>query len=322
MNRRRALACVGSAIFAGCLSESTPGGSEPVTSDTTNGTKPTTNTTTNDGNTATGTGTPASPTLEIPSENHCPSFGDGKKRVVCYQDADSGMTLLMKPSKKSVELPKAMLSFTLQNETGVTFTTNYYDWSLWKRVDGEWFHLMARAVPEPAMVLESGDSHSWTVTIDNTNLGDAVAPSGGTEDLTFTGLGGGTYAFGIDGWFEGVSYKSGVGVATRFELVGDALELTPTADLEVVERDGDEKHVRVGDKKRRTMVATRVETSTTAAKRMLPEQVVRSPLRNLLASFEPGVRRVTLDVNRTAIFVSDPQVIEYEGQTYRIERSG
>ncbi|MGA9399603.1 hypothetical protein [Haladaptatus sp.] len=35
---------------------------------------------------------------------------------------------------------------------------------------------------------------------------------------------------------------------------------------------------------------------------------------------QTGVRRVTLDVNRTAISVSASRVIEYEGRTYRIER--
>ncbi len=319
MNRRRALACVGSAIFAGCLSESTPGGSEPP-SDTTNGTKTTTDTKTGNANTATGTETPASPTLEIPSENHCPAFGDSQ--VVCSVDADEGTTLQMVASKTSANLPKADLSFTLRNETGVTFTTNYYDWSVWKRVDGEWFHIAPQVVPEPAMMLKSGNSHAWNLTVDNTDLDAAVVGAEGTEDVALAGLGGGTYAFGIGGWFQGQSYENGTAVAARFELSGDPLGLMPTPDLEVVERNGDEKHVRVGDKRRRTMVATRVETPATDAKRMLPEQVVRSPLRNLLASFEPGVRRVTLDIDRTAIYVSDPQVIEYEGQTYRIENSG
>lgn len=314
MNRRRALACVGSALLAGCLSESTPGGSDPAASNATNGTT----TTTEHPNTS--TGTPASPTLEIPDENHCPSFGDS--RVVCSVDADDGTTLQMVPSKTRVDLPKATVSFTLRNETGATFTTNYYGWSVWKRVDGEWFHIAPQIVPEPAMMLESGDSHAWNLTVDNTDLDAATARSQGTDDIALVGLGGGTYAFGIDGWFQKGGYENAIGVAARFELNGDDLELAPTADLEVVGRDGDEKHVRVGDKKRRTMVATRVETPTTDAKRLLPEQVVRSALRNLLASFEPGVRRVTLDVNRTAIYASEPQVIEYEGQTYRIERSG
>ncbi|WP_231183055.1 hypothetical protein [Haladaptatus sp. DYF46] len=317
MDRRRALACVGSAIFAGCLSESTPGGSGP-SSDTTNGTKTTTETKTSIANTATGTETP-SPTLEIPSENHCPAFGDSQ--VVCSVDADDGTALRMVPSKTSASLPKANLSFTLRNETGVTFTTNYYDWSVWKRVDGEWFHIAPQVVPEPAMMLESGGSHTWNLTVDNTDLDAAGVGAEGTEDVTLAGLGGGTYAFGIRGWFRGQSYENGIAAAARFELSGDPLELTPTSDLEVVSRNGDEKHVRVGDEKRRTMVATRVETPSTDAKRMIPEQVVRSPLRNLLASFEPGIRRVTLDIDRTAIYVSDPQVIEYEGQVYRIENS-
>jgi hypothetical protein len=316
MNRRRALACVGSAIFAGCLSESTPGGSEPVSTDTTNGAKSTTNEGTSNTNTATGTETPASPTLEIPSENHCPAFGDSQ--VVCSVDADDGTTLQMVPSKASAPLPKADLSFTLRNETGVTFTTNYYDWSAWKRVDGEWFHIAPQVVPEPAMMLESGGSHTWNLTIDNTDLDAVIVLAEGTEDVALAGLGGGTYAFGIRGWFRGQSYENGTAAAARFELVSDALELTPTADLEVVERNGDQKHVRQGDGGN-TFVATRIETSDSNPRPMLLEKAIRiTPLRNLLASFEPGIRSVRLDAERTGPFLFETEAIEYEGEIYRI----
>ncbi|GKZ12371.1 hypothetical protein [Haladaptatus sp. T7] len=311
MNRRRALACVGSVLLAGCLSESTPGGSDPAASNATNGTT----TTTEQPNTS--TGTPASPTLEIPAENHCPSFGES--RVVCSVDADDGTTLQMVPSKTRVDLPKATVSFTLRNETGATFTTNYYGWSVSKHVDGEWFHIAPQIVPEPAMMLESGDSHTWTLTIDNTDLDAASARSQGTDDIALVGLGGGTYAFGIDGWFQKGGYENAIGVAARFELNGDDLELAPTADLEVVGRNGDEKRVRQGDGGE-TFVATRIDESEAEdPRRVLPEEAVRLPaLRNLLASFESGVERVRLDTEQTGPFSTDTGVIEYEGETYRI----
>ncbi|WP_227354447.1 hypothetical protein [Haladaptatus salinisoli] len=310
MYRRAVLASVGSVLAAGCLSESTPGGVGMEPSSTT----PTRKTSTR------GTPTTATePTLRIPDENRCPPFGD--QRVVCYQNADSDATLLAEPSTERATLPKATLSFTLTNETGATFTTNYYDWSVWKLVDEEWFRIAPRIVPEPATMLDTGNSHAWNVTVDNTDLGRALPRAEGTESVALAGLGGGTYAFGISGWLEGQSYEDGVGVAARFELAGDPLRLAPTDDLTVVGRDGDEKRVRSSSADA-VYVATRVEGVESPPIRKIPEQVVRvTPLRNLLASFEDGVRRVRLDGRESASLGLERRVIEYEGATYRIEEA-
>ncbi|SIR16969.1 hypothetical protein SAMN05421858_1677 [Haladaptatus litoreus] len=312
MNRRTVLASVSSVLFAGCLTESSPGGSgtdEPDTS-TPGMTK-----------TTPGTTTTGSPDLQIPDENHCPPFGDDEKQVICYEYADSETNLLMTPSKEQAELPDDTVSFTLSNETGATFTTNYYHWMVWKLVDNEWFYIAPQVIPEPAMMLESSGSHTWSLTIDNTNLGSSIEGAQGTEDISLAGLGGGTYAFGISGWFQGQSYDESVGVATRFELVGNSLSLTPTDDLEEVNRDGDEKHVRVGQTDT-TYLATRVENPDEEPMRKIPEQVIRiTPIRNLLASFEDGVSRVRLD-GRNTYLGETPQYIEYEGVAYRIETAG
>ncbi|WP_049970330.1 hypothetical protein [Haladaptatus cibarius] len=316
MNRRTVLASVSSVLFAGCLTESSPGGSS--TNEPNTLTAGTTQTTQMGETTTHGTTTTRSPNLQIPDENHCPPFGDDEKQVICYENADSETNLLMTPSKAQAELPEDTVSFTLSNETGTTFTTNNYDWDVWKQVDSEWFYIAPRAVPEPAMMLKSGGSHTWTLTIDNTNLEDAIGTTGGTEEVTLAGLGGGIYAFGISGWFQGQNYDASVGVATRFELVGDSLSLTPTNDLTEVNRDGDEKHVRASETDV-TYRATRVENPDEEPMRKLPEQVIRiTPIRNLLASFEDGVSRVRLD-GRNTYLGETPQHIEYEGVTYRIE---
>jgi hypothetical protein len=56
---------------------------------------------------------------------------------------------------------------------------------------------------------------------------------------------------------------------------------------------------------------------------MIPEQVVRrTPLRNALAHFESGVRRVRLEAGTTtvpAFGVNEVRYVEYDGETYRIE---
>ncbi|WP_266077684.1 hypothetical protein [Haladaptatus caseinilyticus] len=314
MKRRTVLTSVTSILLAGCLTESSPGGSDTsVAKTSTPGTTQARRTTA--GRAA---DTPAPPNLETPNENHCPPFDDDVRRVVCYEDVDSETNLLMTPSKQRIGLPKATVSFELTNETGTTFTTNYYAWSVWKYVDSEWFYVGPQMIPEPAMMLESGGSHTWTLTVDNTILGGAIGGAQGTGEITLPGLGGGTYAFGIDGWFRGQKYDNGTGVATRFELVGDSLSLTPTDDLQVVGRDGDEKHVRAGQAST-TYLATRVENPNGETIRKIPEQVIRlTRIRNLLASFEDGVSRVRLD-GRDTSFGNSTVLIEYEGRTYRIE---
>ncbi len=310
MNRRTVLASVGTAILAGCLTESSPGGTDSPSSQRSSTPKST--------QTEVPTSKPSDPNLRIPGENHCPKFDDDVKRVVCYQNAGSDTTLLMEPSTEQWNLPKANLSFTLRNETGATFTTNYYNWNVWKQVDSEWVHIAPRVVPEPAMMLESGGTHAWNLTVDNTDLGRAIDRTEGTENVTLDGLGGGgTYAFGISGWFEGENYDESTGVATRFELVGDPLELVPTNDLRVVGTNGGEKHVRTNQSKQ-TYVATRVESAADAT-RMIPEQVIRlTPLRNMLASFEDGIDRVRLD-GRDFPLGNSPNFVEYGGETYRIQ---
>ncbi|GAA0231095.1 hypothetical protein GCM10009000_053070 [Halobacterium noricense] len=258
------------------------------------------------------------PDLRIPDENHCPPFDDDVKRVVCYEDADSETNLLMTPSKERAELPNDAISFTLSNETGTRFTTNYYHWRVWKLVDGEWFYIAPRVVPEPAMMLQSGGSHTWNLTIDNATLGGRIDGAQGTEDITLPGVGGGTYAFGISGWFEGQEYDNGTGVATRFELVGDSLSLTPTDDLREVGRDSEEKHVRA-DETNATYLATRVEKPDGGTVRKIPEQAIRiAPIRNLLASFEDGISQVRLD-GRNVYLRETPQHIDYKGAVYKIE---
>ncbi|WP_227373586.1 hypothetical protein [Haladaptatus halobius] len=94
-----------------------------------------------------------------------------------------------------------------------------------------------------------------------------------------------------------------------------------TDDLREVGTDGDEKRIR-SDEMDATYVATRVEDAESEAVRKIPEQVVRvTPLRNLLASFEDGIRRMRLDGRESASLGLERRVIEYEGTTYRIEEA-
>ncbi|WP_435154341.1 hypothetical protein [Haladaptatus sp. DFWS20] len=215
-------------------------------------------------------------------------------------------------------MPKATLSFKLSNETGATFGFGPYHWTVWKLVDGQWYRIGPRMAPDLGAILDSGGSYTWNLAIDITNLVRSIDGQQSEQDITLPGLGGGTYAFGIDGLFQGQKYDNGTGAATRFELVGDSLSLTPMDDLQVVSRDGDEKHVRASQANT-AYLATRVENPNAETTRKIPEQVIRlTPIRNLLASFEDGVSQVRLD-GRDTYFGNSTLLIEYEGSTYRIE---
>lgn len=292
MNRRRVLALLGSAATAGCLGGEL--GSETLTSRTT-----------------------ATP----PDE--CPPFGSDVKRVYCSPGADAPLSF--DASGRSGSLPRAEFDFVLTNEASERFEVNFYGWSVWKHVRGEWFRVAPRGSPIPLMYLEPGDSHSWHLTADNADLDRPISRAEGTEEMTVVGLGGGTYAFGIDGWFSDRSNEDKTGVAAHFELVGESLSLDPVG-IDRAERDGDRVLAYdepTGNEDPAVYRVTRVEDPPEEPRRMITEQVVRrTMLRNALAHFEPDIREVRLEAGTTsypAFGVRKPRFVEYEDATYRIE---
>lgn len=306
MNRRQVLALLGSAGIAGCLGTSPD---EPRGTDRT--------TATTDRTTETDL-----PEFGVSNPEGCPSFDSDVKRVVCSPDADDPLTF--ESGSQSGSLPRAEFEFVLTNGTNAQFDVNFYNWSVWKRAQGDWFRVAPRGWPQPLMYLRPGDSHAWHLTVDNTDLDRPIPRAEGTTNVTVIGLGAGTYAFGTDGWFNGQSYENGTGIATRFELTGDRLPLE-SVGIDWTKRDGDTV---VGDdpegnEDRAAYVVTRVEDPPEEPRRMITEQVIRrTELRNALAHFESGVRQVRLEAGTTtypAFGVREARYVEYEGQTYKIE---
>lgn len=321
MNRRQALALLGSAAFGGCLSGS--GGTETTSTEPTATSKPVTESPERETASETSTQTtPEPPELGVQNPENCPNWGE--KYVVCSPDADSSMVL--DSSSDSGQLPKTELSFTLENTTEATFATNFYSWKLWKQVDGKWFHVAPSYWPEPLHSVAAGKSHTWTLTVDNTNLDQPIPHVSGTESIAVSGLGSGTYAFGIDGWFRGQDGRS-TGFVRRFELSGDSLKLTPVG-IESVERDGGTVVVTTteSDSKKR-LTATRVSDPPEEPERVVTEQVVRNTAaRNALAHFEDGVETVRVENAReemASVILSSqgPTYLRYDGDTYKVERS-
>lgn len=160
--------------------------------------------------------------------------------------------------------------------------------------------------------------------------GDPVPHAQGTRSVTLVGLGGGTYAFAVDGWFATEDYEDGVGFAARFELDGPAVELAPTNAVRETTREGDtvvvETAVESGeDTKLAAFEVTHADDGSGDARRLVTEQALRDrTLRNTLPFFEEGVRTVRL-VERTSTVppfgVRGTEFVEYEGERYRITAS-
>lgn len=313
MKRRHVLSLLGSAAFGGCVSAPQTGTEDAVT--------------TRKLEQMTTTGTDLSE-LGVPNPNDCPSFSnaifsDNVSRVVCATSMDDPLTIV--PATQSGSLPESDFTFTLVNGTTTTYKTNYYSWSVWKREDGQWFRVAPTGWPIPQMSLSPGSTHRWNLTVNNTDLDRSIPRAEGTESATVVGLGAGTYAFGIDGWFEGQSYENQTGVVARFELQGDSLELQ-SFGIENVERDGETVILHdppEREKYRANYVVTHVETPEKEPRRQITEQVIRdTPLRNALAHFQGGVRQVRLQTEAGTyppFGIDEPRFVRYEGTTFRIE---
>jgi hypothetical protein len=322
--RRRALLALGALGLAGCVDG--PAGSDsptdsPPDSPTQSPTEPPTQTP---------AGTP--PDIGVqPAESDCPAASDAV-RVVCEPEADpDSVPLALTADTRSATLP-ATLTFTLTNESDATFSTNFYDWSLWKRVDGEWFHIVPDAIQQPLMHLEPSDSHEWDFTAEHEQpLGPNRRYYSWERSGTVGGLGGGEYAFTTDGWFREGSYDATTTFGVLLSFDAPALVLEPTARVTGHSRDGDTVTVRgegsdSENTRRAELALTRVaEGEGTDPRVVIPEQAVYDyRLRNTLPYFESGVetvRYVADDATLPAFGVHEPYTIRYEREPFRVSAS-
>lgn len=230
MKRRALLGTLATLTVAGCTGTD-PGSGGTDTTEATTAAPTTADPTTTQSGTP-----PAIRDLGVPADQaDCPFESDGVERVVCHpQQTDE--PLVVTPSTDTVDLPNGSVTFTLTNDTTATYSVNFYDWGLHKRVDGQWFHVTPRLVPESLHQVPPGESHEWAVQIDNT-MDPTVGPSDKSGG-TLAGLGGGEYAFEVSGWFEFDDHSHTVGLGAHIDLEGDQVELTPSDDL-AADRDDD-----------------------------------------------------------------------------------
>jgi hypothetical protein len=126
---------------------------------------------------------PGSGTVGLPrNEVDCPFRDNGVEYVVPSDGfGPEEVPIRLERSTETVGLPRGEVSFTLRNGTERVFNTNFYSWGIWKRVDGDWFHVLPRMTNDPLNPMEPGDEHTWTVEVDN---GEEVGPVEGTDSVT------------------------------------------------------------------------------------------------------------------------------------------
>jgi hypothetical protein len=317
VNRRALLALLATGA-AGCVGDR-PTGDEPSTDAET----PTASTRSTP--TASPTPTAVSPPDVAPAPGDCPGYGD--PTVVCTGAADDP-PLEMDRSVDAADLP-ADLTFTLRNETEATFSTNFYAWRLWKRVDGRWFDVAPQFWPEPLHRLRPGASHAWTVSLDAALPDGPVARAQGESSVSLAALGGGRYAFGVRGWFG--EHEDRYAAVAPVDLRADPLSLRPTDAVTDVRVDGDDVAARldrdVGDARAARYALSRVGDDPGVPRR-IAEQVVRAgladePLRDALAlADDHDARTVELRGPTTTIppfgVDDDGRRFRYEGLTYDV----
>jgi Tfp pilus assembly protein PilX len=163
-----------------------------------------------------------------------PSAGFGRPvcdAVAAHERAFEDFELVLEPGSDTVERGDT-IAFELANRSERRFATNFYNWRLDKRVDGEWFHVAPQEYPEPLTALAPDEMHTWRLTAAESAVaeGESVDRSGetGTEDLSVEALGGGTYAFRTRGWFADDRDDGTYAFGATFDLDAPALSITRT----------------------------------------------------------------------------------------------
>lgn len=274
---------------------------------------------------------------DLPEEGYpgtCPAYETD--RVICYEavvGSDDGEAVgvenvpaILEPSTRSLASDEP-IEFVLSNHSDTALSTNFYNWRLDKQVDGEWYHVAPFEINEPLMSVPAGESHTWSVQIDNSAVeaGEMVPKASGTDDLTLAGVGGGWYAFRARGWFEDEDHEDDFAFAGMFEYEGDPLELA-TSNLIGETSFEDETLVTeyAGEQQAEgAYVLERVDG--TDAERVITEQLLRTPPRRdaVALADEYDADRVRLDGYTAERYVPDPLgTFEYQGQQYELTEEG
>lgn len=269
------LAGIGGAALAGCVDDGDPSTDSP------------------------GTGPRNDPDDADPIQSHlpdesfpsdCPAY-ETVDRVICYDAIEpADVPAHLEPGTREVGDGDS-IDFTLHNDSESVLHSNFYNWRLDKRVEGNWYHVDPMGHDDPLMGIDPGGSHTWTLTVDNGGVeaGGPLPSSSGTEDVTVGGLGGGQYVFRAKGRLEGVD--EALAFAATFEYAGDPIELVPSDHVGATAWEGETlvaRSTRGDPESDRTRLGAfelrRVDEPGDDTRPIVVEQVLRRPrLRDILA---------------------------------------
>ena len=263
----------------------------------------------------------------------CPSV-PGADQTVCYEAVDPDtVPLALVPGSQSLE-PDQSTTFTLRNQSEQALQTNFYDWQIYKRVDGDWYYILPDSTPMPLNRLEPGGTHTWTVTVslDDMTDGGSVDRVEGNDTVTVTALGGGHYAFVTRGSVPtGAAGTANISFVAGFDLEAPSLELTRTDAIDDTEWDGGTLIAQStrgspldSDDKRDAYILERIDATDTTPEEVIIEQVVRNEqLRDAIAlsqAFDADtVRLEEYSRSDPAFGLGDATpTYEFRGQGYRV----
>lgn len=200
MKRRTVLTTIGTATVAtaGCLSDA----GDRQTDE--NGTS-TDGTQTDDPG---GNGTDQSPTDGTPGakpsdpfvDAACPSFSENVDRTVCWHTADTDAEPIYLDASTAVFEPSTgdgsveTMEFVLHNDSGNSFGLNPHAWAIKRQTDSGWEHVAPEEWVEPWYTVESGQTYTWRLSLQQHTQAMAERTMAVTQDLQD-----GTYAFQITG---------------------------------------------------------------------------------------------------------------------------
>ena len=260
----------------------------------------------------------------------CPSY-PSTERVLCYDAiGEKSVPGLLEPGARTLA-PGSSVDFTLRNDSDAPLRSNFYDWQVHKRVDGEWFHVAPLSWPEPLMTVEPGGTHTWTVTLDDVAVesGNLVPRLTAERDVALPAVGGGTYAFRARGFFADDDFETALAFAATFDIDAPPLELAPTTLIDEPEFDGETLRASSSrgnpetENPRFVLELERLEPPVINARRMVTEQIVRRlPLRDAVAlaeEFDADSVAIVEENGALPMFTSNlPRSIEYQGSYYEV----
>lgn len=232
---------------------------------------------------------------EPPEEaNEPPAFADADE---VHYPASAGGPIVVTAEPSKAELPGATIEFEATNVGRSRFETNLYDWQLYKYVDERWWFLGVFDPLQSSFALDEGETHAWEATIGNDRnyrRPTALSPSS-KSSFTLGGVGSGLYAFSVVGTYgNGVS---GIAAVTPFELVGEAVELQPTANLET-SREGETVRVTSPSGSGEYELTARRKSDTDEGAALVPEWGLRQEgIRNSVPYLIGDARRVVYEVD-------------------------